>query len=116
MPNAHHSPQQVPAQTPEGAGTAAPQGAASPPADARPGHGMTQSSKGGAPGPRLPHEHDESAHEQQPGANTETQEAQQAYADAQAGLPDTSYGHATDPAYHRQVTPGTTSPPPKRTR
>lgn len=116
MPNPDHLPQQEPVQTPEDADTGLPRGAPHNPADARPGHGMTQSSKGGAPGPRLPHERDESAHEQMPTANTSPAESQQAYADAEAGLQDTSYGHATDPAYHQQVTPGTTSPPPKRTR
>jgi hypothetical protein len=105
-----------PGQTPDDANAELPKGAPDNPADARPGHGMTQSSKGGAPGPRLPHERDESAHEQQSTANTSPEESQQAYADAARGLPDTSYGHATDPAYHQQVTPGTTSPPPKRTR
>ena len=104
-----------PVQSPQDADAGLPRGAPHNPPDARPGHGMTQSSKGGAPGPRLPHERDESAHEQVPSANTSTAEAQQAYADAEAGLQDTSYSHATDPAYHEQVTPGTTSPPPKRT-
>ena len=104
-----------PVQTPENPDAGLPRGAPDNPPDARPGHGMTQASKGGVPGPRLPHERDESSHEQVPGANTSTAEAQQAYADTEAGLQDTSYGHATDPAYHRQVTPGSTSPPPKRT-
>lgn len=105
-----------PVQTPENAGSGLPRGAPENPPDARPGHGLTQSSKGGAPGPRLPHERDESAHEQQASANTSPEQSRQAYEDAEAELPDTSYGHATDPAYHRQVTPGSASPPPKRTR
>lgn len=103
-------------QTPQDADPGLPKGAPHNPPEAQPGHGMTQASKGGAPGPRLPHEHDESAHDQEATANTTSEESQQAYADAEAGLPDTSYGHATDPAYHRQVTPGSASPPPKRTR
>jgi hypothetical protein len=105
-----------PVQTPDNAGAELPKGAPDNPPQARPGHGLTQASKGGAPGPRLPHERDESAHDQQPSANTSPEEAQQAYADVKAGQQDTSYGHATDPAYHQQVTPGSTSPPPKRTR
>lgn len=107
-----------PVQTPENSSPpdTPPKGAPDYPEDARPGQGLTTSSKGGAPGPRLPHERDESAHEQVPTANTSPAEAQQAYADAVSGQQDTSYSHATDPAYHEQVTPGTTSPPPKRTR
>ena len=107
-----------PVQTPDdpASSQSLPHGAPHNPPDARPGHGMTQSSKAGAPGPRLPHERDESAHEQEASPNTSPAEAQQAYKDAEAGLQDTSYGHATDPAYHQQVTPGSTTPPPKRTR
>jgi hypothetical protein len=77
---------------------------------------LTQASKNGAPGPRLPHEHDESANQQQPSANTGMAEGKQAHADAVSGQQDTSYSPATDAAYHAQVTPGTTSPPPRRTR
>jgi hypothetical protein len=105
-----------PVQTPDNADATLPKGAPDNSPQARPGHGMTQASKGGAPGPRLPHERDQSAHDQEATANTSPEESQQAYADVQAGQQDTSYGHATDPAYHRQVTPGSTSPPPKRTR
>jgi hypothetical protein len=105
-----------PVQTPDNTAADLPKGAPDHPPEARPGHGVTQASKGGAPGPRLPHEHDESAHDQQPGANTSQEEGQQAYADVERGLQDTSYSPVTDATYHRQVTPGSTSPPPKRTR
>jgi hypothetical protein len=105
-----------PVQTPQDAHPDLPKGTPETPPGARPGHGITQSSKGGAPGPRLPHEHDESAHDQQPTANTSPEESRHAYEDVKAGRQDTSYSPVTDATYHRQVTPGTTSPPLRRTR
>lgn len=105
-----------PVQSPDTAGQGLPAGAPDNPPQQRPGHGVTQSSKANTPGPRLPHERDESAHDQQPTPATQSEVALQAHADAEAGLPDTSYAQATDAAYHQQVTPGTTTPPPQRTR
>jgi hypothetical protein len=105
-----------PVHTPQDTSPGVPKGASENPPGARPGHGITQSSKGGAPGPRLPHERDESAHDQQATASTSPEESRHAYEDVKAGRQDTSYSPVTDATYHRQVTPGTTSPPPKRTR
>lgn len=106
-----------PVQTPENPPRpGVPKGAPDYPEGAKPGHGLTQASKGGAPGPRLPHERDESAHEQGATPGSSTPESRQAHADAVSGQQDTSYSPVTDATYHRQVTPGSTSPPPRRTR
>lgn len=104
-----------PVQSPDDPGAALPPGASAPEPGATPGQGLTTSSKGTAPGPRLPHERDESAHEQRSTPQASEDVARQAHADAESGMQDTSYGQATDAAYHAQVTPGSTTPPPRRT-
>lgn len=104
-----------PDQAPDDPRERLPEGAGGPHPAPAPGRGMTQGSKGGVPGARRPDEHDESADSQAATPSTSPEIAAQAYEDVQRGLTDTSRGEASDEAYHRQVTPGTATPPPRRT-
>ncbi|GAC1356478.1 MAG: hypothetical protein NVSMB34_10680 [Variovorax sp.] len=60
--------------------------------------GITKAEQGGAPSPRLPHEHDQSSDQQSEGGTT-PEVGKQAYADVQHGLVDTSRALETDRAY-----------------
>lgn len=76
-----------------------------------PGQGRTQRTKQNVPGPRLPHERDESADSQ--AAAPVDEAGKRAYRDAARGLPDTDRGPVLDRTYREKVA---TAPPSRRRR
>lgn len=71
---------------------------------ARPSQGDTVTAQGEnqAPKPRMPHERDESADSQSPGAASAQRIGQIAHDDVVEGQPDTEKGPVMDAVYERQ--------------
>jgi hypothetical protein len=78
--------------------------ASKPPAAAE-GHGLTVHSRGGVPGPRLPHERDESSDSQATTDSESVAVGQQAHEDVTRGLVDTDRGPVVDAVYHGDPSP-----------
>lgn len=68
-----------------------------------PGVGRTERAKENVPGPRLPHERDESADSQQPGPPPQGEIGERAYRDAERGRPDTGRAPVLDRTYNDKV-------------
>jgi hypothetical protein len=79
-----------------------------------PGEGRTEASKQKTPGPRLPHERDESADSQATVPAPAADVGAQAHEDLARGLEDTGRGPVMDEVYRRRVKPGPPRKSPRR--